>query len=609
MVHYTQPGRLLVLNTPLGQDVLLLSAFSGREELSRLFTYRLDMLSEDVNITPEKILGKSVTWSVEHFDKVPRYFDGVVRRFVALDRQIRGMRAYRAEVVPWPWFLTRAADCQIFQNKTYPDIVQAVFESFGFTDYEVNLSGSYPTHEYCVQYRETAFNFISRLLEQEGIFYYFRHQDGKHTMVLGDSPRVFQDCPENDVKYSPGSYAHNHVFSWERQYDFLSGKWTQTDYNFKTPNTSLLTNSNTLLDTPNLGQYELFDYPGLYMQLPDGRTVTKVRMEEEETPYDVATGTSWCCTFTPGGKFTLGGHDCDEENRGYIVTAIEHSAVDTSYTNDGVGSKYGNSFTCIPDSAKYRPPRLTPKAVVRGPQTAVVVGPKGEHIYTNKYGRVKVQFFWDRKGQFDENSSCWIRVAENWAGKNYGIVFNPRIGQEVVVEFLEGDPDRPLITGRVYNAVQMPPYPLPDHQTRSVIRSESTPGDDPQQSNELYFEDQAGSEDIYFHAQKDFHRVVENHDDLQVHQDQTINIATSSTMTAGESIELSVGENSIRIDQTGVTITAVKVMITAGVIDMGDGEFNFQGEGFDVEAMQINMEAPECMINMSPAPYTPLPVE
>src|SRR5262249_3605256 len=184
MVHYTQPGRLLVLNTPLGQDVLLLNAFSGREELSRLFSYRLEMLSANVTITPEQILGKSVTWSVEHFDKAPRYFNGVVHRFVALDRQIRGLRVYRAEVVPWPWFLTRTADCRIFQNKTYPDIVRAVFDNFGFSDYEVDLSGSYPNHEYCVQYRETAFNFISRLLEQEGIFYFFRHEDGKHTMVL-----------------------------------------------------------------------------------------------------------------------------------------------------------------------------------------------------------------------------------------------------------------------------------------------------------------------------------------------------------------------------------------------------------------------------------------
>jgi type VI secretion system secreted protein VgrG len=602
MVHYTQPGRLLVLDTPLGQDVLLLSAFAGREELSRLFAYRLDMLSEDATITPEKILGKSVTWSVEHFDKEPRYFNGVVHRFVALDRQIRAMRVYRAEVVPWTWFLTRTADCRIFQNQTVPDIIQAVFANFGFTDYELNLSGSYPTHEYCVQYRETAFNFISRLMEQEGIFYFFRHEDGKHTMVLADSTRVFQDCRENDVKYNPGSLSPNHVFSWERQYDFLSGRWTQTDYNFETPNTSLLTQTNTLLDTPNLGQYERFDYPGLYRQLPDGRTVTKVRMEEEEAPYDVATGTSWCCTFTPGGKFTLGGHDCDEENRGYVITAIEHSAVDNSYNNTGVGSKYDNTFSCIPDSANYRPRRLTPKALVRGPQTAVVVGPKGEQIYTDQYGRVKVQFFWDRKGQFDENSSCWIRVAENWAGKNYGVVFNPRIGQEVVVEFLEGDPDRPLITGRVYNAVQMPPYPLPDHQTRSVIRSESTPGDDPTQSNELCFEDRAGSEDIYFHAQKDFHRVVENHDDLQVHKDQTIDIATTSTMKAGESIEFRVGANSIKIDNEGVTITALKVTITAGIVDIGDGEINIKGMAFSVEA-------PLCTIMGIPGPYTPLPVE
>jgi type VI secretion system secreted protein VgrG len=597
MVTYTQETRLLTLTTPLGADVLLLTAFAGREELSRLFHYELDMLSEEATIAPRDILGQHVTWNVEHFDKQPRHFNGVVSRFVPLDRQIHGLRVYRAEVVPWTWFLTRTADCRIFQNKSVPDIIKAVFDGFGLTDYEFALSGSYAPREYCVQYRETAFDFISRLMEQEGIFYRFRHEDGKHTMVLGDSNRVFEDCRENRVKYSPGSLTENHIFSWQHRYEFLSGKWSQTDYNFKTPTANLLTNTVALLDTPGIAEYELFDYPGLYTQSGEGRSLAKVRMEEVETPYDVAAGSSWCCTFTPGGKFTLSGHDCNEENKGYVVTSIEHSAVDHSYTNEGTGSEYSNTFTCIPDAVSFRPARRTPKAVVRGPQTAVVVGPAGEEIYTDQYGRVKVQFFWDRQGKFDENSSCWVRVSENWAGKNFGVVFHPRIGQEVIVEHLEGDPDRPIITGRVYNAVQMPPYPLPGQQTRSGIKTRSSKGGSASQSNELYFEDQSGSEDIYFHAQKDFHRVVENHDDLQVHNDQTIHVATTSTFTAGESITLKVGENSITIDQQGVSISAMSITLRAMSVQIGNGEVAIKAANFNVMALTT--------IDGVPGPYIP----
>jgi type VI secretion system secreted protein VgrG len=567
MSTYTQERRLLSVSTPLGTDVLLLTAFTGREELSRLFHYQFDMLSEEVTIMPRDILGQSVTWSVDHFDREPRYFNGVVSRFVPLDKQIHGLRVYRAEVVPWTWFLTRTANCRIFQNKNVPDIIKTVFDGFGLTDYEFALDGSYSTREYCVQYRETAFDFVSRLMEQEGIYYFFRHEDGKHTMVLGDSGRAFEDCRENQVKYHPGtaSLAPNHIYSWEHRYEFLSGKWSQTDYNFKTPATSLLTSTDALLDTPGLFRYELFDYPGLYMQRTEGRSLAKVRMEEVETPYDVATGASWCCTFNPGGKFTLEMHDCDEENKGYVITAIEHSAVDTSYSPEAVGSSYQNTFRCIPDTVAFRPARRTPKAIVQGPQTAVVVGPAGEEIYTDEYGRVKVQFFWDREGKFDENSSCWIRVAENWAGKNFGVIFNPRIGQEVIVEHLEGDPDRPIITGRVYNAVQMPPYSLPANQTRSGIKSRSSKGGAPDQTNELYFEDQMGSEDIYFHAQKDFDRIVENDDNLTVkggnrtvtidQGDLTVSVKSGAvSITAARSIELKVESNSITIDSRGVTV-------------------------------------------------------
>jgi type VI secretion system secreted protein VgrG len=551
MSTYTQEGRLLSATTTLGTDVLLLTAFSGEERLSRLFRYELEFLSDNESIAAKDVVGKPVGWSVHQTVyglEQPRYFHGVVSRFAAGPRGYREMRTYRAEVVPWFWFLTHTADCKIFQNKSTPDIVKAVFAAFGFQDYKDSLKGSYSPREYCVQYRETAFQFVSRLLEEEGIFYWFQHEEAKHTLVLADQASSYFTLPESPVPYAPGSLVPSHVSAWEHRYAFRTGKWTNTDYNFETPATSLLATTSTVVPLPDAPKYEVFDYPGLYQVKSAGDGVVKVRMGEEEAGYDSAEGASRCVTFTPGGKFTLQDYGVDAENQDYLVTAIRHTAVDGSITGRGE-SRYDNTFRCIPASVLFRPERVTPKPFVHGPQTAVVVGPSGEEIYVDKYGRVKVQFFWDRVGKKDENSSCWIRVAQHWAGKNWGIVFHPRIGQEVVVDFLEGDPDRPLITGRVYNAALMPPYDLPANMTQSGVKTRSSKGGGTANFNELRFEDKKGSEDIFFHAEKDFHREVENDDDLKVFHDQTITIKNNRTEEVQE------GDEKVTIDKGNRTVT------------------------------------------------------
>src|SRR5579884_2715973 len=238
MATFTQTQRLLSVTTPLGSDVLLLTAFSGRETMSRLFSYQLELFSEEESIDPTTIVGKNVTWSVQRGSSQPRFFNGFVSRFFTGGRQFRKLRSYRAEIVPWLWFLTRTANCRIFQNKTAPDIIKAVFDDLGFTDYKFQLRSTYVKREYCVQYRETAFNFVSRLMEEEGIFYFFQHEDGKHTLVLADQKSAYQDCAESQVDFSSGSRATNHITSWEHQYEFRTGKWAQTDYNFETPSTS-----------------------------------------------------------------------------------------------------------------------------------------------------------------------------------------------------------------------------------------------------------------------------------------------------------------------------------------------------------------------------------
>src|SRR5208282_5316921 len=548
MSTYTQAERTLSVTSPLGANVLLLQGFSGTESISRLFSYQLELASENDAITPQNIVGKSVTWSVSRIDEAPRYFNGFVCRFIAGAVNRRGLRTYRAEVVPWPWFLTRSTNCRIFQNQSTREIIETVFGDFGFNDFEFDLKGSYAKREYCVQYRETAFNFVSRLMEHEGIFYFFRHEDGKHTLVMADRFSAYQDCPENHVEYSPDSLAPNHITRWEHQYEFRSGKWTRTDYNFQMPSNRLLTSTGTMINLPDAKKYEIFDYPGEYFLEAEGEPVTKVRMEEEEVGFDVATGSSQCCTFTPCGKFTLEGHGVAAENSTYVITSIQHSATESSYGSSAAGSSYSNVFTCIPASVTFRPSRTTPKPMVQGPQTAVVTGPPGEEIYVDKYGRVKVQFFWDRKGKKDEKSSCWIRVSQEVAGKGFGAMVIPRMGQEVIVDFLEGDPDRPLITGRVYNAEQMPPYGLPDQKVVSGTKSKTYKGSG---YNEMIFNDTPGKELIRVHGQYDQDSTI-NHDlrehvgnnrSRDVAVDETISIGSNQSSTIGSNRTEKVGSN------------------------------------------------------------------
>ena len=510
----TQKNRLLNLTTPLGDDVLLLTSFSGNEEMSRLFSFQLQMISDNNAITASDIVGKDVTFSVRLPDDSFRHFNGFVSRFSAGDEDNEGRRNYRAEVVPWLWFLTRTADCRIFQKKTVPQIIEQIFSDLGFSDFQLQLGGSHPERDYCVQYRETDFNFVLRLMEEEGIFFFFKHEDGKHTMMIADRATSYEDCQESEVDYPTdrGTRAiEHHLTSWEHRYEFRTGKWAQTDYNFETPSTSLVTNTNTVVSLPGTDKYEVYDCPGIYGDTGNGQPLTDVRMEEAEVEYDVVQATSNCKTFTPGGKFKVRQHRCSsEEGNKYVITSILHSATESAAYETGAAPDegYTNSLTCIPDSVTFRPARVTPKPFVQGVQTAVVVGPSGEEIYTDKYGRVKVQFYWDREGKKDENSSCWIRVSQNWAGNKWGIVFNPRMGQEVIVDFIEGDPDRPIITGRVYNAEQMPPYELPGEQTKSTLKSRSSKDGTADNFNEIRFEDRKGEEEIYIHAEKDHYQLI-----------------------------------------------------------------------------------------------------
>src|SRR5664279_4354417 len=513
---YTQENRLIAIDTPLGKDVLLLQGFSGHEGISRLFSFHLDLLSLKDSISFRDIVGQNVTIEIRLANNGLRYLNGFVSRFAQSGSEER-FTHYQMEVVPWLWFLTRNADCRIFQNQSIPYIIQEVFKDRGFQDFKPSLTGTYEPREYCVQYRETDFNFVSRLMEQYGIFYFFQHENGKHTLVLADSPGAYQPCPgQPSARYAlvaGGLDAEDTVTAWQMEQELRTGKYSLTDYNFETPSTSLLSGEPTVAKVGKNGDYEIYDYPGEYLKHSQGDSLTKIRMQEEEAGHLVVSGSGVCRAFTSGYKFDLKDHYRADMNDSYLLTEVQHVAsVGSSYTSaeGGSGEHYSNHFTCIPSSVPFRPARITPKPFVQGPQTALVVGKSGEEIWVDKYGRVKVQFYWDRQGKKDENSSCWIRVSQNWAGKNWGAMWIPRMGQEVIVDFLEGDPDRPLITGRVYNAEQIVPYPLPDNQTVSTLKSRSSKGGASANYNEIRFEDKKGSEQIFVNAEKDMDQRVEN---------------------------------------------------------------------------------------------------
>lgn len=579
---YTQDDRIIAIDTPLGKDVLLLRSFAAQDAISRMFRISAELFSENASIDFTKIIGKQVSISLRLADGSKRYFNGYVSRFSQTGMDTR-FTHYHVEIVPWLWFLTRRADCRIFQNMTIPDIVSKVFKDRGFGDFRNSLQGDFEQREYCVQYRETDFNFVSRLMEQYGIFYFFEHEQNKHTLVMGNKPSVHKPCPVQSkarVDFTVGGYIKDEdvVGSWNLEQELRPGKYALTDYNFETPSTSLLANENTIFKVGGNDKYEVFDYPGEYTKKGEGESRTQIRMQEEEAIHLMGTGSGGCRTFASGYRFDLSGHSRSDQNQSYLLTEVQHSAsVGGNYSGSGGDSEevYTNHFRCIPYSVAYRPQRHSPRPTVQGPQTAVVTGKSGEEIWTDKYGRVKVQFFWDREGQKDEKSSCWVRVSQPWAGKNWGAINIPRIGQEVVVEFLEGDPDRPLITGRVYNDEQMPPYKLADNQTRTTFLTRSTKGGGSSNFNELRFEDKKGDEQIFMNAERDMDLRVE-HDsrefvgndrslivqndqkekvggeqDIQITKDQnesvggdaSLNVTGNQNVQVGRTMSLQVGQN------------------------------------------------------------------
>jgi type VI secretion system secreted protein VgrG len=576
MAAHTQDRTQFTFDSPLGKGVLV-EGFSGVEGLSRLFHFKLTLsTSTQEPIAPNQIVGKPVSWSIKHGKSPQRHFSGYVKSLTAGGQSAQGLRFYYAEVVPWLWLLSRASDCRIFQNKTVPDIIKEVFGDFGFSDYKADLKATYRKWEYCVQYRETALNFVSRLLEQAGIFYYFVHEQGKHTLVMADHKGTHKDVADAKVVFGNFGVDLPALISWEHGWEYRTGKWAHSDYNFETPSTPLLANTKTVINLPDVDKYEKFDHPGEYPLKKDGDDEVKVRMEEEEAPHNVIRGESHCMSFTAGGRFTI--TQCKtpgEGGKSYFLNTVYHSA-EHAGENRHV---YTNSFTGHPDTVTFRPPRVTPKPEANGAQPAVVVGPKGQELYTDKYGRVKVHFFWDRKSKRDENSSCWIRVAQVMAGKRWGASFWPRIGQEVLVSFLEGDPDRPIIIGSVYNAEQMPPYqgdgPDDKHKSDNKVsgyKSSSTLGG--AGFNEWRFDDTKDKEQIFLHAQRDMDQRVKRDSRELVLNDRHLIVGTEKDKK-GDQREEVWRDKSLHVHRHQDEWIEGDYKLTVGKGQTGPGNFDF----------------------------------
>lgn len=555
MPQYTQSGRDMAITTPLGDDMLLLRSMRGVERMGSLGEFELELLSESDTIAIDDILGLAVTVTLGRESESPRHFNGYVTRF-ALTGAAGRFFTYRATMRPWLWFLTRTTNCRVFQHMTVPDIVKKIFQDHALPDYRTSLSATYEPRDYCVQYDETDFDFVGRLLEEEGIYYFFTHTDTRHTLVLADSYSAHDPVPgTSTLQYRPGhDYRRDEaiVTSWQMAREMTSGAAALTDYNFETPHTSLLV-VNTHPQPPNHGNLEVFAYPGNHMTTSLGGTRVRTRLESMQARYEHAEADTLSTTVHPGGLITLADHPRADQNREYLVIETHYSLSAGDYGHGGGETEsYKSSFAAVPSSVAWRSPRVTPKPVMRGPQTAKVVGKSGEDLWVDQYGRVKVQFHWDRVGQSDENSSCWVRVAQSIAGKQWGALFLPRIGQEVVVSFLDGDPDRPLVTGGVYNADCMPPYTLPDDQTKSTLKTRSSKEGTAENFNEIRFEDKKDAEEVYVHAEKDMNRVVENNDTLKVgfekkdKGDQTVEIFNNQTLKIGTS-EAETGDQTVEI--------------------------------------------------------------
>jgi type VI secretion system secreted protein VgrG len=593
-----QSGRIGEFTSPLGEDVLVLTEFSSSEGLSELFEYHVEALSEQENLDFDAAIGKGCMVKLATFDGKTRVCHGIMTEAEWIGQR-EDYYLYHVVLRPWLWLLGHKADCRIFLDKSVKDIIQEVFSKAGFTDFEFRTTASYDTIEYCVQYRETDLAFVCRLMEHYGIYYFFEPSDGKHTLVMADSPSSHK--PVSDLETvtfnpvaGPDQKAQQTLRQWVSERRFRTGKVSFNDYDYEQPRKDLQA-SKEARESYTHSKLEVYDYHYKYTEKDKGEDHARYRLEAEQAIDHRRRAAGDAISLYPGGLVTLEKHPSSQENIKYLVVhaSLHFTAQSYRSTGSGVGTAQGYqcSFVFQPSDRPFRALPLTPKPRIYGIHTAKVVGKQGEdseEISTDELGRIWVKFHWDREPQ----KTCPIRIAQVWSGGKWGAIFIPRLGMEVVVDFLEGDPDRPLVTGCVYNADNKPPYDLPDNKTQAGWKSDSSKGHNGY--NEFMLEDKKGSEKIRMHGEKDHEVVIKDTEtvtigeafsgqngsasrnwtlkqgddklevaagkqNVHIAETQTINVDQDITITSFTSITLKVGSNQVVIDQSGVHVTAMTI--------------------------------------------------
>ncbi|WP_321877510.1 type VI secretion system Vgr family protein [Burkholderia cepacia] len=550
-------NRVFTLDSPHGDD-LKFHTLDGSDELGRLFEFRIEALADSHSLSLKDMLGKPVTVRIEQQDLSTRYLNGIVARASLAGRRAERYYGYELIVRPWLWLATRRSDCRIFQNKTVPEIVQEVLSTYGFP-IESHLAETYVPRDYCVQYNETDAAFVSRLMEFEGIYFWFRHAEDTHTLMLGDAMSSHTALPGYEtIPYIARDRTaiadEERIDGWLPAQEVSVGRHQTTDYDYTKPRADL---SSQKVDPRghDHDSFASFEWPGGYRDDAPGAHYSRVRLEEQQAEHERASADTDVRGVAPGYLFTLERCPRTDQNREYLIVRCQYRFQENAYASDqGAEAVVHQTMMLVqPSSLPYRSPRDTPRPRTNGPQTATVVGPPGEEIWTDQYGRVKLQFRWDRYGQSNQDSSCWVRVSSPWAGGGFGGVQIPRVGDEVVVDFLNGDPDEPIVTGRVYNGEKMPPWGLPGSATQSGLLSRSSPGGTTEHANAFRFEDKKGAEQLWMHAERNFDAETELDHSLSVGNNHTHTVGNDETMQVKNNRQRSVGQNeTVNIGQNRV---------------------------------------------------------
>ncbi|MBV7574538.1 type VI secretion system tip protein VgrG [Pseudomonas sp. PDM32] len=573
------------------EQQLLLESFKGTEGLSRAYNFELLLVCQDSGVELKSMMGQHVVLEIELADTTPRYLAGYLTRFASIGSD-GGMARYTATLNPWFSMLKNRFDTRIFQGCTVEDVVTQVFAlCTAFSRHEFRLSKPLKHYTYITQYRESDFNFVQRLLEEEGMFYYFEHTAEGHTMIICDDSTTLVPLPEQpQIRFHTASVTEtaDSITQWSGNRQLQSGKIAVQTFDYRQPSNRLPVAMKSLNKQGDVDEFEIYDFPGQYTHgtYDEGEALLRLRVEALELKGKSFHGASNCRAMKPGYTFELLQHyDHDQgpaDERQFLLMSVE-SEGHNNYLN-GHQASYYNTFSCVRKKIVFRPQLTTPRPTISGPQTAIIVGPPGEEIFTDELGRVKVQFHWDRKGEHNDKSSCWVRVAQSGASGGFGSIQIPRIGDEVVVVFLDGNPDRPLVMGSLYNSQNTPPWSLPANKTQSGFLTRSMKGDGGT-ANFFRFEDKAGAEQIIMHAERNMDTEIEVDEVHTVGSNRTIKVGGTHTETIKKDTVMNVQEGSltIQVDNQFIQVSANQHII----LQVGDSSITLTPDGIDIKGKAI----------------------